>query len=79
MALSGSLPQIHLGVRESCLLAEVLRAWDKHRLNREVPEDMALGKEKVLENLMTFLRHEVEEEEHCVLAENALGIPNGVP
>ncbi|GFU62017.1 hypothetical protein TNCV_717431 [Trichonephila clavipes] len=39
------------------------------RLNIEDPEDLALEKEKVLENLMTFLRHEVEKE-HCILAEN---------
>ncbi|GFR09338.1 transposable element Tc1 transposase [Trichonephila clavata] len=60
-------------VGESCLPAEVLKAWDRLRFNREVPEDLALEKEKVLENLMTFLRHEVEGEEYCVLAENALG------
>ncbi|GFQ77500.1 DNA-directed RNA polymerase I subunit RPA2 [Trichonephila clavata] len=60
-------------VVESCLPAEVLRAWDRHRLNREVPEDLALEKKRVLENLMTFLRHEVEGEEYCVLAENAFG------
>ncbi|GFR00594.1 transposable element Tc1 transposase [Trichonephila clavata] len=55
-------------VVESCLPAVVLRAWDRHRLNREVPEDLALEKERVLENLMTFIRHEVEGEEYCVLA-----------
>ncbi|GFR21532.1 transposable element Tc1 transposase [Trichonephila clavata] len=33
-------------VVESCLSAEVLKAWNKHRLNREVPEDLALEKEK---------------------------------
>ncbi|GFR18535.1 uncharacterized protein TNCT_362381 [Trichonephila clavata] len=60
-------------VVESCLPAEVLKAWNKHRLNREVPVDVAFEKEKVLENLMTFLRHEVEGEEYCVLAENAFG------
>ncbi|GFX16437.1 transposable element Tc1 transposase [Trichonephila clavipes] len=42
-------------VVESCLSVEVLKAWDRHRLNKEVPEDIALEKEKVLENLMTFL------------------------
>ncbi|GFR04416.1 transposable element Tc1 transposase [Trichonephila clavata] len=60
-------------VVESCLPAEVLKAWDRHRLNREVPEDLAFENEKVLDNLMTFLRHKVEEEEYCVLAENAFG------
>ncbi|GFR33854.1 transposable element Tc1 transposase [Trichonephila clavata] len=60
-------------VVESCLPVEVLKAWDRHRLNREVPEDLALGKEKVLENLMTFLRHEVEGEERRILAENGFG------
>ncbi|GFQ96995.1 transposable element Tc1 transposase [Trichonephila clavata] len=60
-------------VVESCLPAEVLKAWDRHRLNREVPEDLALEKEKVLENLMTFLRHEVEGEEHRAFAETAFG------
>ncbi|GFQ85711.1 transposable element Tc1 transposase [Trichonephila clavata] len=44
-------------VVESCLPAEVLKAWDRHRLNREISKDLALGKEKVLKNLMTFLRH----------------------
>ncbi|GFQ78969.1 transposable element Tc1 transposase [Trichonephila clavata] len=60
-------------VVESCLPAEVLKALDRHRLNREVPEDLALEKEKVLENLMTFLRHEAEGEEHRILAENGFG------
>ncbi|GFR20895.1 transposable element Tc1 transposase [Trichonephila clavata] len=60
-------------VVESCLPAEVLKAWDRHRLNREVPEDLALEKEKVLENLMTFLRHKVEGEEHRAFAETAFG------
>ncbi|GFT01514.1 uncharacterized protein TNCV_270171 [Trichonephila clavipes] len=54
-------------VVESCLPAEVLKAWIRHRLNREVPD-------LVLENLMTFLRYEVEGEEHRVLAETAFGI-----
>ncbi|GFR16119.1 transposable element Tc1 transposase [Trichonephila clavata] len=60
-------------VVESCLPAEVLKAWDRHRLNREISKDLALGKEKVLENLMTFLRHEVEEKERRILAENGFG------
>ncbi|GFY15095.1 transposable element Tc1 transposase [Trichonephila clavipes] len=42
-------------VVESCLSVEVLKAWDRHRLNKEVPEDIALEKEKVLANLMTLL------------------------
>ncbi|GFU02719.1 transposable element Tc1 transposase [Trichonephila clavipes] len=42
-------------VVESCLSVEVLKAWDRHRFNKEVPEDIALEKEKVLENLMIFL------------------------
>ncbi|GFX57309.1 transposable element Tc1 transposase [Trichonephila clavipes] len=33
-------------VVESCLPAEVLKAWDRHRLSREVPEDLALEKIK---------------------------------
>ncbi|GFX08801.1 hypothetical protein TNCV_4228211 [Trichonephila clavipes] len=41
-----------------------------HRLNSE---DLALENEKVLENLMTFLRHEVEGEEHRILGENGFG------
>ncbi|GFR29684.1 transposable element Tc1 transposase [Trichonephila clavata] len=60
-------------VVESCLPAEVLKALDRHRLNREVPEDLALEKEKVLENLTTFLRHEAEGEKHRILAENGFG------
>ncbi|GFQ91907.1 transposable element Tc1 transposase [Trichonephila clavata] len=60
-------------VVKSCLSAEVLKAWDRHRLNREVPEDLALEKERVLENLMTFLRLEVEGEEHRAFAETAFG------
>ncbi|GFR06934.1 transposable element Tc1 transposase [Trichonephila clavata] len=35
-------------VVESCLPAEVLKAWDRHRLNREISKNLALGKEKVL-------------------------------
>ncbi|GFV96577.1 transposable element Tc1 transposase [Trichonephila clavipes] len=54
---------------ESCLPAKVLKAWNRHRLNREVPEDLTLEKEKVLENFITFLCHEVEGE-HRFLAEN---------
>ncbi|GFQ99000.1 transposable element Tc1 transposase [Trichonephila clavata] len=60
-------------VVEYCLPKEVLKAWDRQRLNRQVPEDLPLEKEKVLENLMTFLRHEVEGERHCTLAENGFG------
>ncbi|GFQ72061.1 transposable element Tc1 transposase [Trichonephila clavata] len=48
--------------------------WDRYILNREIKEeDPVLTKEKVLENLMSFLRHEVEGEEHRVLAETAFG------
>ncbi|GFR03954.1 uncharacterized protein TNCT_224081 [Trichonephila clavata] len=57
---------------ELCLPAKVLKAWDRHRFNREVPKDLALEKEKVLENFMTFLRYEVEKEDH-VSTENAFG------
>ncbi|GFR03200.1 uncharacterized protein TNCT_270171 [Trichonephila clavata] len=60
-------------VVESCLPAEVLKTWDRHRLSTEVPEDLALEKDKVRENSMTFLRHEVEGEEHRILAENGFG------
>ncbi|GFR32698.1 transposable element Tc1 transposase [Trichonephila clavata] len=60
-------------VVETCLPVEILKAWDRYRLNREVKEDPVLIKEKVLENLMSFLRHEVEGEEHRVLAETAFG------
>ncbi|GIY98482.1 hypothetical protein CEXT_502421 [Caerostris extrusa] len=63
-------------VVESCLPVEILKAWDRHRFNREVKEDSILTTEKVLENLMSFLRHEVEGEEHRVLAETAFG--NGI-
>ncbi|GFQ73056.1 transposable element Tc1 transposase [Trichonephila clavata] len=55
---------------ESCLPAEVLQAWDIHRLNKNVTEDLTLESEKVLENLMTFLHHEVEGEEHHLRKEN---------
>ncbi|GFV68588.1 transposable element Tc1 transposase [Trichonephila clavipes] len=59
-------------VVETCLPLEILKAWDRYRLNREVKEeDPVLTKEKVLENLMSFLHHEVEE--HCALAETAFG------
>ncbi|GIY32675.1 transposable element Tc1 transposase [Caerostris darwini] len=60
-------------VVESCLPVEILKAWDQYRLNREVKEDSILMKEKVLENLMSFLCHEIEGEEHRVLAETAFG------
>ncbi|GFR11981.1 uncharacterized protein TNCT_461931 [Trichonephila clavata] len=60
-------------VVESCLTAEVFKAWDRHKLNREVPQYLALEKEKALENLMTFLRRKVEGEERRILAENGFG------
>ncbi|GFQ86364.1 transposable element Tc1 transposase [Trichonephila clavata] len=61
-------------VVETCLPVEVLKAWDGYRLNREVKEeDPVLTKEKVIKNLMSFLRHEVEGEEHRALAETAFG------
>ncbi|GIY80920.1 transposable element Tc1 transposase [Caerostris extrusa] len=63
-------------VVESSLPVEILKAWDRHRLNREVKEDSILTTEKILENLMSFLCHEVEGEEHRVLAETAFG--NGI-
>ncbi|GIX92528.1 transposable element Tc1 transposase [Caerostris extrusa] len=39
-------------VVESCLPIEILKAWDRYRLNREVKENSILTKEKVLENLV---------------------------
>ncbi|GIY10183.1 hypothetical protein CDAR_523361, partial [Caerostris darwini] len=62
-------------VVESCLPVEILKAWDRHRPQQR-KEDSILTTEKVLENLMSFLRHEVEGEEHRVLAETAFG--NGI-
>ncbi|GFX88578.1 DUF1758 domain-containing protein [Trichonephila clavipes] len=59
-------------VVETYLLVEILKAWDRYRLKRELKEeDPVLTKEKVLENLMSFLLHEVEGEEHRALAETA--------
>ncbi|GFR33180.1 transposable element Tc1 transposase [Trichonephila clavata] len=59
-------------ISKTCLPVEILKAWDRYRLNRDIKEeDPVLTKEKVLENLMSFLRHEVEGEEHRVLAETA--------
>ncbi|GFU28831.1 dual 3',5'-cyclic-AMP and-GMP phosphodiesterase 11 [Nephila pilipes] len=61
-------------VVESCLPTEILKAWDRHRLNREDKgDDPVVSKDKVLENLMIFLRHEVEGEEHRFLAETSFG------
>ncbi|GFR15800.1 transposable element Tc1 transposase [Trichonephila clavata] len=60
-------------VVETCLPVEILKACDRYRLSREVKEDLVLTKEKVLENRMSFLHHEVEGEEHSVLAETAFG------
>ncbi|GFU27164.1 dual 3',5'-cyclic-AMP and-GMP phosphodiesterase 11 [Nephila pilipes] len=60
-------------VVESCLPTEILKAWDRYRLNREDKDDPVVSKDKVLENLMIFLRHEVEGEEHCFLAETSFG------
>ncbi|GFT16901.1 transposable element Tc1 transposase [Trichonephila clavipes] len=61
-------------VVETCLPIEILKAWDRYRFNREVKEeDPVLTKEKVLENLMSFLHHEMEGEEHRALAETAFG------
>ncbi|GFT28158.1 uncharacterized protein NPIL_599581 [Nephila pilipes] len=61
-------------VVESCLPTEILKGWDRYRLNREDKEDdPVVSKDKVLENLMIFLRHEVEGEEHRFLAETSFG------
>ncbi|GFT01787.1 uncharacterized protein NPIL_321431 [Nephila pilipes] len=61
-------------VVESCLPTEILKAWDRYRLNREDKEDdPVVSQDKVLENLMIFLRHEVEGEEHHFLAETSFG------
>lgn len=59
-------------VVESCLPVDTLKAWDRHRLNRESFSDSSryLAKEKLLEELMSFLRNEVEGEEHRILAES---------
>ncbi|GFU00509.1 transposable element Tc1 transposase [Nephila pilipes] len=50
-----------------------LKAWDRQRLNRKIKAEPDLAKEKVLENLMYFLCHEVEGEEYHVSAENVFG------
>ncbi|GFT05094.1 uncharacterized protein NPIL_35041, partial [Nephila pilipes] len=61
-------------VVESCLPTEILKAWDRYRLNREDKEDdPVVSKDKVLENLMIFLRHVIEGEEHRFLAETSFG------
>ncbi|XP_055924516.1 uncharacterized protein LOC129956609 [Argiope bruennichi] len=61
-------------VVESHLPTEILKAWDRYRLNREGKEDdPVVSKDKVLENLMTFLRHEVEGEDHRFPAETSFG------
>ncbi|GFT72511.1 integrase catalytic domain-containing protein [Trichonephila clavipes] len=44
---------------ESCLPGNVLRAWERSRNS----EDAVSKSNRTLENLMTFLRHEVESEE----------------
>ncbi|GFS76536.1 hypothetical protein NPIL_406841 [Nephila pilipes] len=48
-----------------------LKAWDRHRLNREIKAEPVFAKENVLENLMYFLCHEGEE--YHLLAENVIG------
>ncbi|GFW20857.1 transposable element Tc1 transposase [Trichonephila clavipes] len=58
---------------ESCLHAEVLQTWDRHKLNRKVSEHLVLQKDTFLENLTTFLCHEAEGEEHRILAKNGFG------
>lgn len=61
-------------VVESCLPVEVLKAWDRYRLNAKVgEEDINVTKENLLEALLAFLSHEVEGEEHRILAENGFG------
>ncbi|GFS85447.1 transposable element Tc1 transposase [Nephila pilipes] len=58
----------------SSVVSKILKAWDRYRLNREDKEDdPVVSKDKVLENLMIFLRHEVEGEEHRFLAETSFG------
>ncbi|GFW57220.1 DUF5641 domain-containing protein [Trichonephila clavipes] len=49
---------------ESCLPENVLRAWERSRNS----EDAISKSDRTLENLMTFLRHEVESEEMISLA-----------
>ncbi|GFU46192.1 transposable element Tc1 transposase [Nephila pilipes] len=58
----------------SSVVSKILKAWDRYRLNREDEEDdPVVSKDKVLENLMIFLRNEVEGEEHRFLAETSFG------
>ncbi|KAF8789551.1 hypothetical protein HNY73_007482 [Argiope bruennichi] len=53
---------------ESCLPEEVLKTWERNRNHHELCDNTAEKNTRSLENLMTFLRQEVQGEEMVVLA-----------
>ncbi|GFS59878.1 uncharacterized protein TNCV_3956901 [Trichonephila clavipes] len=52
---------------ESCLPEEVLMTWERNRNHHELSDNTAGKNIRSLENLMTFLRQEVQGEEMVVL------------
>ncbi|GFW87325.1 uncharacterized protein TNCV_4515101 [Trichonephila clavipes] len=53
---------------ESCLPEEVLMTWERNRNHHELSDNTAEMNIRSLENLMTFLRQEVQGEEMVVLS-----------
>ncbi|GFU53957.1 integrase catalytic domain-containing protein [Trichonephila clavipes] len=53
---------------ESCLPEEVLMTWERNRNHHELSDNTAGKNVRSLENLMTFLRQEVQGEEMVVLS-----------
>ncbi|GFS48531.1 uncharacterized protein TNCV_309671 [Trichonephila clavipes] len=53
---------------ESCLPEEVLITWERNRNHHELSDNTAEKNIRFLENLMTFLRQEVQGEEMVVLS-----------
>ncbi|GFX58510.1 uncharacterized protein TNCV_416901 [Trichonephila clavipes] len=57
---------------ESCLPEEVLMTWERNRNHHELSDNTAGKNIRSLENLMTFLRQEVQGEEMVVLSRTDL-------
>ncbi|GFY11231.1 uncharacterized protein TNCV_4472171 [Trichonephila clavipes] len=61
---------------ESCLPEEVLMTWERNRNHHELSDNTAGKNIRSLENLMTFLRQEVQGEEMVVLSRTGFASNN---
>ncbi|GFX68805.1 DUF1758 domain-containing protein [Trichonephila clavipes] len=61
---------------ESCLPEEVLMTWERNRNHHELSDNTAGKYIRSLENLMTFLRQEVQGEEMVVLSRTGFTLNN---